>query len=117
MSDESKCPYSGDARKRTVAGAPSNAAWWPDQLKLNLLHQHSAKADPMGEEFNYAREFKSLDLNAVIQDLKALMTDSQPCKKARMSCPAMKERAATLSPMVRSLDLPPEPVRPGSNSL
>ncbi len=78
MSDESKCPYSGDARKRTVAGAPSNAAWWPDQLKLNLLHQHSAKADPMGEEFNYAREFKSLDLNAVIQDLKALMTDSQP---------------------------------------
>ncbi len=77
MSAESKCPFSGDARKHTTAGAPSNADWWPNQLKLNILHQHSSKSDPMGEEFNYAKEFKSLDLNAVVKDLHALMTDSQ----------------------------------------
>ncbi len=77
MESESKCPFSGDARKHTVAGAPSNADWWPNQLKLDILHQHSSKSDPMGEEFNYAEEFKSLDLNAVVKDLHALMTDSQ----------------------------------------
>ena len=77
MESESKCPFSGDARKHTVAGAPSNAHWWPNQLKLDILHQHSSKSDPMGKEFNYAEEFKSLDLNAVVKDLHALMTDSQ----------------------------------------
>ncbi len=77
MSTETKCPFSGDARKHTVAGAPSNADWWPDQLKLNLLHQHSELSDPMGEAFNYAQEFKTLDLPAVTRDLTALMTDSQ----------------------------------------
>ncbi len=77
MSTESKCPFSGDARKHTTAGAPSNADWWPNQLKLNILHQHSFQSDPMGAEFNYAKEFKSLDLNAVVKDLDALMTDSQ----------------------------------------
>ena len=77
MTDEAKCPFSGDARKHTVSGAPSNADWWPNQLKLNILHQHSAKSDPMGESFNYAEEFESLDLDAVIKDLRALMTDSQ----------------------------------------
>jgi len=77
MESESKCPFSRDARKHTVAGAPSNADWWPNQLKLNILHQHSSKSDPMGEEFNYAEQFKSLDLNAVVKDLHALMTDSQ----------------------------------------
>jgi catalase-peroxidase len=77
MDSESKCPFSGDARKHTVAAAPSNANWWPNQLKLNILHQHSSKSDPMGEEFNYPKEFKSLDLNAVVKDLHALMTDSQ----------------------------------------
>ncbi|MGO9633921.1 MAG: catalase/peroxidase HPI [Steroidobacteraceae bacterium] len=77
MSTESKCPFSGDARKHTTAGAPSNADWWPNQLKLNILHQHSFQSDPMGAEFNYAKEFKSLDLNAVVKDLNALMTDSQ----------------------------------------
>ncbi len=77
MESESKCPFAGDARKHTVAGAPSNADWWPNQLKLNILHQHCSKSDPMGEEFNYAEEFKSLDLNAVVKDLRALMTDSQ----------------------------------------
>ena len=77
MSTETKCPFSGDARKHTVAGAPSNADWWPNQLKLNILHQHSSKSDPMGGEFNYAEEFKSFDLNAVVKDLHALMKDSQ----------------------------------------
>jgi len=77
MSSESKCPFSGDARKHTVAGAPSNANWWPNQLKLSNLHQHSSKSNPMGKDFNYAEEFKSLDLNAIVKDLHALMTDSQ----------------------------------------
>jgi catalase-peroxidase len=77
MDSASKCPFAGEAQKHVVAGAPSNANWWPNQLKLNLLHQHSSKSDPMGEEFNYAEQFKSLDLNAVVADLHALMTDSQ----------------------------------------
>ncbi len=77
MESETKCPFAGDARKHTVAGAPSNAGWWPNQLKLNILHQHSSKSDPMGEEFDYAAQFKSLDLNAVVKDLHNLMTDSQ----------------------------------------
>ena len=77
MSTEAKCPFSGDARKHTVAGAPTNADWWPNQLKLGILHQHSSKSDPMGGAFNYAEEFRSVDLNAVVKDLHALMTDSQ----------------------------------------
>ncbi len=77
MSTDTKCPFSGDARKHTVAGARSNADWWPNQLKLSVLHQHSSESDPMGEAFNYAEEFKSLDLDAVKKDLLALMTDSQ----------------------------------------
>ena len=77
MTNEAKCPFAGDVRKHTVAGAPSNADWWPNQLKLNILHQHSSKSDPMGEAFDYAAAFKSLDLDAVVKDLHALMTDSQ----------------------------------------
>ncbi len=77
MTTEAKCPFSGDARQHTVAGAPSNADWWPNQLKLSILHQHSSLSDPMGEAFNYAKEFKSLDLAAVKKDLVALMTNSQ----------------------------------------
>jgi len=77
MASESKCPFAGAASKHTVAGAPANAGWWPNQLKLNILHQHSAKSDPMGEEFDYVEEFNRLDLNAVVKDLHALMTDSQ----------------------------------------
>jgi len=60
-----------------VAGAPTNARWWPDQLNLKILNQNSPLSDPMDKEFNYAEEFKTLDLQAVIQDLHALMTDSQ----------------------------------------
>src|SRR6202451_1718106 len=77
MESGSNCPFSGDARKHTVAGAPSNADWWPNQLNLKILHQNSPLSDPMGEAFNYAKEFKSLDLKTVIKDLRALMTNSQ----------------------------------------
>ena len=77
MSNEAKCPFAAGAAKHTIAGGPSNADWWPNQLKLSILHQHSAKSDPMGEAFNYAEEFKKLDLDALVKDLTALMTDSQ----------------------------------------
>ncbi len=78
MSNDAKCPFSGSANKQAVAGgARSNADWWPNQLNLKILHQHSALSDPMGENFNYADAFKSLDLDAVVKDLTALMTDSQ----------------------------------------
>jgi catalase-peroxidase len=74
----SKCPVAGGARRPTsTAWAPSNADWWPNQLNLKILHQQSPLSDPMDKEFNYAEEFKSLDLNAVIKDLHALMTTSQ----------------------------------------
>src|SRR5437667_4118450 len=74
---EAKCPVKVGVRRHTVAGAPTNAGWWPDQLNLKILHQNSPLSDPMGKAFNYPEEFKSLDLNAVIKDLHALMTDSQ----------------------------------------
>ena len=77
MSTEPQCPFSGDARKHTVAGAATNAGWWPNQLKLSILHQQSSLSDPMGGAFNYAEEFKSLDLGAAKKDLLALMTNSQ----------------------------------------
>jgi catalase-peroxidase len=75
---EAKCPVAHGARRHTVAGAPTNAGWWPNQLNLKILHQHSPLSDPMHKEFNYAEEFKSLDLHAVVQDLHTLMTSSQP---------------------------------------
>jgi catalase-peroxidase len=71
MASESKCPFTGGIRAR------ANRDWWPNQLDLQVLHQHSALSNPMGETFDYAQEFNSLDLNAVIADLHALMTDSQ----------------------------------------
>jgi catalase-peroxidase len=74
---ESKCPFSGSASP-TSTGAWTNADWWPNQLNLKILHQHSNLSNPMGEEFDYAKEFKTLDLNAVIEDLRVLMTSSQP---------------------------------------
>ncbi len=70
-SSESKCPFNHGAT------APTNRDWWPNQVDLSVLHQHSDLSDPMGKEFDYAKEFKSLDLNAVVKDLRALMTDSQ----------------------------------------
>jgi catalase-peroxidase len=77
LTNESKCPFSGGARQQSLAGAPTNANWWPNQLNLKILHQHAPASNPMGEDFNYAEEFKSLDLDAVIKDLHALMTTSQ----------------------------------------
>ena len=77
MITESKCPFSAGAGSHTVAGQPSNATWWPQQLNLKMLHQQSHKSDPMGAGFDYAAEFKTLDLDAVVRDLTALMTDSQ----------------------------------------
>ncbi|MDP9530376.1 catalase/peroxidase HPI [Pseudomonas protegens] len=73
MSDESKCPF-----KHTAGQGTSNRDWWPGQLNLKILHQHSHLSDPMAEDFDYAAEFKTLDLAAVKRDLLALMTDSQP---------------------------------------
>ena len=77
MTTESKCPFAGRAPSNATAGGRSNRDWWPEQLNLSILHQHSAKSDPMGAGFDYAKEFKSLDLDAVVRDLTALMTDSQ----------------------------------------
>jgi catalase-peroxidase len=71
-STEAKCPFNHAAKAGT-----SNKEWWPNQLRLDILHQHSSKSDPMGESFNYAQEFKTLDLAALKKDLAALMTDSQ----------------------------------------
>jgi catalase-peroxidase len=77
MNAESKCPFSGAANANTVAGTHGNADWWPKQLNLKILHQQSAATNPMGEGFDYAKEFKKLNLKAVVKDLHELMTDSQ----------------------------------------
>lgn len=74
---ESKCPFSGGALKQTAGGGTRNRDWWPNQLKLNILRQYSSLTNPMGEAFNYAEEFKTLDLSAVKKDLAELMTTSQ----------------------------------------
>jgi catalase-peroxidase len=77
MSEESKCPVTGRANNPTGGGGTSNRDWWPNRLNLKILHQHSYKSNPMGEGFDYAEEFKKLDLKALKKDLHALMTDSQ----------------------------------------
>jgi catalase-peroxidase len=77
MSTEAKCPFSSGALKQPQAGARSNADWWPNQLNLKTLQKNSPQIDPMGKSFNYAAEFKSLDLDALVKDVTALMTDSQ----------------------------------------
>jgi len=77
MNENSKCPVTGRADKPTAGGGTSIRDWWPNQLNLNILHQHSSKSNPMGEAFNYAKEFNKLDLEALKKDLYALMTDSQ----------------------------------------
>ncbi|MEF8824330.1 MAG: catalase/peroxidase HPI [Desulfohalobiaceae bacterium] len=77
MTDESKCPVTGKTSKPVAGGGTSNQYWWPNQVNLKILRQHSNLSNPLGEEFTYAEEFKKLDLHAVKQDLYALMTDSQ----------------------------------------
>ncbi len=74
---EGKCPFTGGAVKKSAGTGTSNRDWWPNQLNLDILRQHSALSNPMGDDFNYAEEFKKLDLKAVKQDLFDLMTDSQ----------------------------------------
>ena len=76
MSNENKCPFSGTHKPATQA-VRGNRDWWPNQLNLAILHQHSPQSNPMGEDFDYSQAFKKLDLDAVVADLKALMTDSQ----------------------------------------
>lgn len=77
MVNESKCPFSGNHGARTTTGAQSNKDWWPKQLNLKILHQHSTLSNPMGEKFSYAEAFKKLDYNALKNDLRKLMTASQ----------------------------------------
>jgi catalase-peroxidase len=71
MSTEAKCPFNH------ATGGRTNRDWWPNQLRVDLLHQHSAKSDPMDPSFDYAKEFTSLDLKAVKQDITAVLTDSK----------------------------------------
>jgi len=74
---ELKCPVTGKTRKQVAGRGTDNKFWWPNQLNLKILHQHPCKSNPMGKDFNYAEEFKSLDLKAIKKDLCALMTDSK----------------------------------------
>ncbi len=77
MSNESQCPFAGHHAASAAAGTRSNRDWWPNQLNLNILHQHAPASSPLGEDFDYAEEFKKLDLAALKKDLVALMTTSQ----------------------------------------
>jgi catalase-peroxidase len=77
MGDSNNCPVTGKTHKHAPGSGTTNRDWWPNQLNLRILHQHSSLSNPMNETFNYAEEFKSLDLDALKQDLYALMTDSQ----------------------------------------
>jgi catalase-peroxidase len=77
INESSRCPFTGGAIKYTTGTRQSNRDWWPNSLDLRILRQNSSLSDPMGEDFNYAEEFKTLDLDAVIKDLHSLMTDSQ----------------------------------------
>ncbi len=77
MSEEKKCPVTGMTKRRIAGGGTTNRDWWPNQLNLRMLHQNPENRNPMGKNFNYAEEFKKLDLEAVKKDLHALMTDSQ----------------------------------------
>ena len=76
-SSHGKCPVMHGAQKQTATGTIANRHWWPELLNLGILHQNAPASNPMGEDFDYAEAFKSLDLDAVVADLKALMTDSQ----------------------------------------
>ncbi len=75
--EHQKCPVTGRTNSIIAGGGTSNRDWWPNQLNLKILHQHSHMSNPMAEAFNYAEEFKKLDLEALKKDLYALMTDSQ----------------------------------------
>jgi len=77
VNSESKCPFTGSVLRKSAGGGPSNRDWWPNQLKLNILRQHSSLSNPMDPDFNYAEEFNSLDFTALKKDIEELMTSSQ----------------------------------------
>jgi catalase-peroxidase len=77
MASDRKCPVTGGSDKPTAVSGTTNQGWWPNRLNLKILHQNPLMSNPMGEGFNYAEEFKRLDLEAVKKDLRDLMTDSQ----------------------------------------
>jgi catalase-peroxidase len=77
MSNESKCPFHHTASNPAIVSARSNRDWWPNQLNLNILHQHAPASNPMDPDFDYAKAFQQLDYKALKNDLLALMTDSQ----------------------------------------
>jgi catalase-peroxidase len=77
MNEKGKCPVTGKTGNVTGGSGTSNKEWWPNQLNLKILHQHSSLSNPMGKSFNYAEEFKKLDLNAIKKDLHYLMRDSK----------------------------------------
>src|SRR6476660_9600678 len=77
MTTETKSPVRNGAQRPTAAHGPSNRDWWPNELNVQILHQNSPQSNPMGEEFNYAEEFKKLDLDALKKDVLAVMTTSQ----------------------------------------
>ncbi|MDX2455206.1 hypothetical protein [Desulfosarcina sp.] len=89
MTDESKCPVTGKTSKPATSRGTSNRDWWPKQLNLKILHQHDHMSNPMGASFNYAEEFKKLDLEALKKDLYALMTDSQEWSVKALMKPLM----------------------------
>jgi len=76
-SDAAKCPFLAASQRQTAAGTLSNADWWPNHLNLKMLHQNSSVINPYGKDFNYAEEFKSIDLDALKKDIFILMADSQ----------------------------------------
>ena len=77
MSEDSKCPVTGASHKPMTGKGSTNRDWWPNMLDLKILHQNSSLSNPMGEKFNYAEEFKKLDLNTLKKDIEELMKDSQ----------------------------------------
>jgi len=77
MSTESKCPFMGGITKHTAGKLSSNSNWWPNQLNLKILHQHSSQSNPLGDSFNYADAFKSIDLAELKKDIFELMVTSQ----------------------------------------
>ena len=77
INESSKCPFLSGTTNQTAGGGTSNRDWWPNELKLNTLRQHASKSNPMGEDFNYAEAFRSLDYEALKKDLVDFMTNSQ----------------------------------------
>ena len=79
VNSESKCPFLGGALKQSAGGGTRNTDWWPNQLNLSILRQNSELSNPMGEDFDYKKEFESLDYASLKADINQLMTDSQDC--------------------------------------